>query len=166
MTPHQILIVAIRILAIFCFVSVLGRIAAAIVTMEQLGVTALSIWVAAGIELGVCVYLWLFPATLAAKLLRDGHSVVSVGSVPFTEWRDLLFVAVGLLVLAGSIPKAVYWAILAGASEPFAQDVTLEQKVSAGAAFLELAIGVGLVLGARGLGSLLQKIRAAGSTES
>lgn len=161
-TPHQILIVGIRLLAIFWFLGVLGQVAAAVATVEQMGAATLPIWVSAGIQFAVCVFLWLFPATLASRLLRGGNSVVSAGSVPFDQWRDLLFVTVGIFMLARSTPNVLYWAILAGASEPFSPDFTLEQKLSALAAFLELAIGVGLVLGARGLGSLVQKLRTVG----
>jgi hypothetical protein len=161
-TPHQILIVGIRLLAIFWFFGVLGQIAAAIATLEQMGAGTLPIWISAGIQFAVCVLLWFFPATLASKLLRDGKSVVSAASVPFTEWRDLLFVTVGIFLLARSIPNALYWAILAGASEPLAPGFTLEQKVNAFAAFLEPVIGTSLVFGARGLGALIQRLRTAG----
>jgi hypothetical protein len=72
-------------------------------------------------------------------------------------------VTVGLFILARSIPNTVYWAILAGASEPFAPGFTLEQKASAFVAALELLIGVGLLFGAQGLGSLIQNLRSAGT---
>jgi hypothetical protein len=165
-TPHQILIVGIRLLAIFWFLSILGQIAAAFAALEQMGAATLPIWISAGIQLAACVFLWFFPATLASKLLRGGNSTVLAGSVPFHEWRDLLIVTVGIFVLARSIPSAVYWAILAGASDAFTSGFTLEQKVNAFAALLELLIGTGLIFGARGLGSLIQHLRNAGLPSS
>lgn len=162
MTPHQILIVAIRLLAIYWLLGVLGQLAPAIATMDELGADSAMIGVPLAVQLAICLFLWLFPATLASMLLRDGGSPVSAGSVPFAQWRDLLFVTVGIFILARSIPGVVYWVILGGASEPAAPDFTFEQKISAFVTYLELAIGIGLVFGASGIGSLLQKLRTAG----
>jgi hypothetical protein len=165
-TPHQILIVGIRLLVIFWSLSVLGQMAAAVATFEQMGAATLPIWISVGIQSLACVFLWFFPATLASKLLRGGNSPISPGSASFAEWRDLLFVTVGIFVLARAIPNALYFAILAGASEPFSPDFTLEQKVNTFAAALELLIGLGLVFGASGLGSFLQRLRSAGVSSS
>jgi hypothetical protein len=105
------------------------------------------------------VFLWFFPGTLARRLLRAGNETVLAGSIPFDEWRDLGFVTVGVFVLARSVPTAIYWLILAGSTELFAPDFTLEQKVSVLATVLELLIGVGLILGARGLNRIIQQVR-------
>jgi hypothetical protein len=67
-TPHQILIVAIRLLTIFWLFGVLGQIAAAIATLQAMGTGTLSIWVLAGVQLAICLFLWFFPATIASKL--------------------------------------------------------------------------------------------------
>ena len=90
-------------------------------------------------------------------------TLVSLTSVSLSEWRDLCFIAAGVFIFARAIPDAVYWVILASASEPVAPDLTLEQKVSAVATLLELIIGLGLILGARGLGNLIQRLRRAGT---
>jgi hypothetical protein len=105
------------------------------------------IWVAAG------AFLWLFPATLASKLLRGGMESVSAGSVSFHEWRDLCFVSVGTFVLARAVPTAIYWIIVAVGSRPEMESFTFEQKASVLVASLEVTIGLGLVLG--GLSEIL-----------
>lgn len=95
MTPNQISIVGIRLLVIVWLLSVIGQVAGALVATEHGGLDAEVLWTAAGVQLLVCVFLWLFPAMVASKLLRGGMESVSAGSVPFHEWRDLCFVVVG-----------------------------------------------------------------------
>jgi hypothetical protein len=82
--------------------------------------------------------------------------------VAFDQWRELVFVGVGIFVLARGVPNAIYWAILAGAPESSFPSFTLEQKVSAFTSLLEVAIGLILMLGASAIGALIQKGRRVG----
>lgn len=162
MTPHQILIVAIRLLAIFWFLGVLAQLPTVVVTMQEMGSVASSFWLSPLLQFLVCAFLWLFPATLASKLLRSGSAAIPASSVPFSDWRDLLFIVVGVFVLARAVPDAIYWIALGVASEPLAPDLTFEQKVSVFATVLELVIGAALTLGATGLGNSIERLRRAG----
>ena len=83
----------------------------------------------------------------------------------FARWQQLALVVVGVLIFALAVPDAVYWAIVFTAAIDLAahqQPLGLEQKASAFATLLELLIGLGLTLGARGLGAAIFKLRAAG----
>ena len=160
MTPHQILIVGIRLLVIFWLFVILGQFAAAVASFERMGGAIAPIWIWSIIQFMVCVFLWLFPATLASRLLKSGDSPVSVTSTSFDEWRDLLFVTVGIFVLARAIPSVLYFVILASVSGPIEPAFTLEQKVNAFAGVVELLIGVGLVFGAGGLAALIHRLRS------
>lgn len=162
MTPHQILIVSIRLLAILWFLRVLAQLPTVIITMQEMGDVASSFWVSPLLQFLVCTFLWLFPATVASKLLRSGREPIPASSVPFSDWRDLLFIAVGLFVLARAVPDAIYWIVLGVASEPLVPDLTFEQKVSVFATMLELVIGVALTLGAKGVGNSIERLRRAG----
>lgn len=162
MTPHQILIVAIRLLAIFWLLGVLAQLPVLVVTLDNVRspLHTTVIWV--GIQFAISVVLWFFPATFASMLLRAGKTPTPTGDVPFDEWRSLCFVAIGIFMLARAIPDFAYWIIVATGHEPQAADFTLDQKASVVATILEVAIGVALVLGATGLGSLIQRLRRAG----
>lgn len=85
MTPHQILIVVIRLLALLWFLYVLSNVGMFIGMAEALwsiGIGRPLLGVFGLVQLGACVLLWLFPATLASKLLRDGARPIPL------EWAD------------------------------------------------------------------------------
>lgn len=162
MTPHQILIVAIRLLAIFWLLGVLAQLPTVLITMREMGGVASSFWLSPLLQFLVCAFLWLFPATLASKLLRSGNEPIPASSVPFSDWRDLLFIVVGVFVLARAVPDAIYWIAVGVASEPIVPDLTFEQKVRVFATVLELVIGVALTLGAKGVANSIERLRRAG----
>ena len=162
MTPHQILIVGIRVLVIFWTINFLGQAGAILTTIQSMDVPAKAFLISLALQLVAIVLLWLFPATLASKLLRGGNVPVQPSAAPFDEWRDLMFVGVGIFVLTRAIPDITYWAILATASESSFPDFSFEQKTNAFVSLLELAIGLFLTLGATGVAALVQKARSAG----
>lgn len=162
MTPHQILIVGIRLLVIFWFFSLLGQAGVILTTVREMSVSASPFVISLAVQIVASVLLWLFPATLAAKLLRAGNAPVQASAVPFDEWRDLVFVGVGIFVLARAIPDVLYWAILAAAPAHVFADLAFDQKVGAFTSLVELAIGLTLTLGASAIRSLIQKGRRVG----
>lgn len=162
MTPHQILIVGIRLLVIFWLLSLLGQAAAIPATIRSTDVSVTPFLISVGLQLVAIVVLWLFPATLASKLLRSGNVPVQASAAPFDEWRDLMFVGVGIFVLTRAIPDIIYWAILATAPTSSFPDFSFEQKTNAFVSLLELAIGLFLTLGAAGVAAFIQKARSAG----
>lgn len=162
MTPHQILIVGIRLLVIFWFLSLLGQVGVILNTIQNAEISARPFLISLGLQLVAVVVLWLFPATLASRLLRAGNVPVEAGAVAFDEWRELMFVGLGIFVLTRAIPDMIYWMILATAPESSFPDFSFEQKTNALVSLLELAIGLVLTLGASGVGALIQKGRRAG----
>lgn len=162
MIPHQILIVGIRLLVIFWFISLLGQIGVILTTLQDPTVASAPFVISFGLQLVAVVVLWLFPATLASKLLRGGNVPVQPGAVTFEEWRDLVLVGVGIFVLTRAVPDVIYWAILAAAPETSVPDFSFEQRANALVSLLELGIGLTLTLGAAGVAALIQKGRRAG----
>jgi hypothetical protein len=161
MTPHQMLIVAVRLFAIFVLLGSLGQIALSFSTYRALGEATYFVWVWLALQLAVSAWLWLFPATIAAKLLRPG-SVPAQAPTAFSEWRDLCFIAIGMFILCRAIPDLVYWLILAAAIEPGAE-LTLEQNANGFVTLLEVVIGIGLMLGATGIAAAIERLRSAGT---
>ena len=162
MTPHQILIVGIRLLVIFWFLSILGQLGAVLTTIQSMAVASAPFLISLGVQIVAMVLLWLFPATLATKLLRSGNVPVQTNAVPFDEWRDLVFVGVGIFVLARAVPNVLYWAILGIAPDSSFDSLTFEQKVNTFSSLVELAIGLILTLRASSIAALIQKGRRAG----
>jgi hypothetical protein len=164
-TPHQILVVVIRLLAILWALHLLTLISPTFAALEQSEDQFATLWVPLLLQFIACVWLWIFPATLAAKLLRSGSSQVRVSDTSLAEWQNLALIAVGVFVLAGAVPDAIYWLILVigGLRLAPAQDIfNLEQKANALATLVEIAIGVWLVFGASGIGAFVHRLRAAG----
>jgi hypothetical protein len=156
------LIVAIRLLAIFWLLNVLSQIPIIIVTFENLPTEPSSTVAWVGIQFAISVVLWLFPATFAGMLLRSGGTPVPTAATPFGEWYALSFIAVGIFILGRALPTLAYWLILATNTDPHAEPFTVDQKANFVATFVEIALGVGLVLGARGMSALIQRLRTAG----
>jgi len=159
LTPHQILIVAIRLLAIFWLLSVLAQVPVVIVTFEHTGAAPFATFGWLGIQFAISVVLWLFPATFARTLLRAANTPASTADTPLGEWHALCFIAVGIFVLARALPDLAYWLILASSLD---EPLTLEQKANFVATLVEFAIGVASVLGATGLSALIHRLRRAG----
>lgn len=162
MTPHQILIVGIRLLAILWLLNVLARVPVILVTFEHAEMEPYPALVALGLQFAVSVVLWLFPSAFAGMLLRAGKTPVSASDTPLGDWYALCFIAVGVFMLARALPDLAYWVVLASKGEPLAEPFTLDQKAGFAATLVELAVGVGLMLGATGFSTLIHRLRRAG----
>jgi hypothetical protein len=162
LTPHQILIVAIRLLAIFWLLSVLSQVPVVVATFEHTEAEPFATFGWLGIQFSISVVLWLFPATFARLLLRSGNTPVTTANTPLGEWHVLCFVAVGVFILARAVPELVYWLIVASDRDPLAAPFRVDQKAGLVATLVEVAVGVTLVLGATGLSSLVHRLRRAG----
>lgn len=161
MTPHQILIVGIRLLVIFWFFSILGQAGALVATIPDPAVST-PFLISLGVQVVASVLLWLFPATFARKLLRASNVPVQTGAVVSDEWRDLVFVGLGIFVMARAFPVLIYWLIMAVAPASDDAGFTLDQKASFFASVVELAIGLMLTFGASGIAALVYKDRRLG----
>jgi hypothetical protein len=124
------------------------------------------IWLFAGLQIATCAVLWVFPATIAKKLLPSSADTAS-SKPPSTliEWQTFGVVCIGIWALARAIPDAIYWVTFYGMtlnSSYGYSDLNVEQKASMITTVVELIIGMWLVFGARGLANALLKLRTAG----
>lgn len=168
MAPHQILIVAIRFLALIWFLytaSNVGTFYATIVEFENLNLGLGMLWASGLLQLAACVFLWLFPATVASKLLRDGSQPISsFGSIE--HWQALVPIGVGLWVLARAVADLGYWLtflVLRGYDEML-ERVPLDAYQIAGmvTTLIELVVGAWLLLSGPAVTALLLRTRMAG----
>lgn len=167
MTPQQILIVAVRLFAIFWFVVSLGHLVSAMRAIDQFSMGGLDrlVFAVPVLQLVVCAFLWLFPATLSRRLLKGGDEVERVESPVLIEWQSMAMVILGLWTLSGGIPDAVYYVAYFLSYDKLVtslEDMLRAQWPYLAATIVQIAIGIWLVLGARGLAALLTRLRGAG----
>ena len=162
MTPHQILIVGIRLLAVFWLLNVLAQVPIVIVTFEHTETAPFATFGWLGIQFAISLVLWFFPATFAGMLLRSGSTPAPSADTPSGEWQALCFIAVGVFTLARALPDLAYWLVLASSRDPFAEPFTLDQKANFIATLVQFAVGAVLLLGATGLSTLMHWLRHAG----
>ena len=110
MTPHQTIAVAVRLFAIWLFVSL----ATGLVTfarqfrMQDYPNKGLTMGLIAVITVVVVLALWFFPQTVARRLLSTSPAPPSgSASVPADTWLAMGCGVVGLWVLASSLPATI-----------------------------------------------------------
>ncbi len=109
--------------------------------------------------------LWIFPLTIAAKLLPRSRRTESAGALSATEIQAVAFSILGLWVLTTAVPDIFYWITYVyvmknGGVDNSAFSPNLSGRI--GATVVELVIGIWLLFGARGLTGLLRLARTAG----
>src|ERR1700741_1975004 len=110
MTPQQILIVAVRLFAIFWFVISIGHFVAAVKALAGIEFDA-STSLVLGIpivELVAFVVLWFFPATLSRRLLKVEVAPANLTAPGLLEWQAMLVAVLGLWTLSRAIPDGAY----------------------------------------------------------
>lgn len=111
--------------------------------------------------LAVAGLLWFFVGRIADLILptRRGYSIGSGTAVTVSDAQIIAYSAVGLYLLADSLPRVVItaWPLLTGPSHP----VMPIGGVVLVAAVLRLMLGVVLFLGARGLAGAIRQLRRA-----
>ena len=132
MTPNQILIVVVRLIAVMWALYVVSQIGPIVSASEQMGIGPSASWALLAVQFFFCVFLWFFPASFASKLLRGSRTSEVSPSSSISDWQELAFVAVGVFVLSRAIPDILYWLIFffgAAISNTSLTYLTLEQKV-------------------------------------
>ena len=167
MTPHQILIVAIRVLAIVWLLKTIGhlRVALGLVAVSGPEVQVAPAFVIPILELAACIFLWFFPATVSRRLLRDGDKQVASTEFPLSEWQSTAVVAIGIWTLSYAIPDVIYWLIYVGWYYQHGTDLgyTLKDRwAEVAATAAQMIFGFWLLFGGRSLAATLFRIRTAG----
>jgi hypothetical protein len=170
MTPHQIVVVGLRLLAVAWVLLLLGQIPmlygqsaaySGTFTMRYIGGFS-------ALQLMVCAVLWFFPASIAGKLLPSPkNDVVYDSPTASHEWVTLGLIGIGLWVLFGAVRDAIYWLMfLVFSPVDDMAGFNAETKAAMVTTVIELVLGSWLVFGAKGLGALLWKIRTGGVSKN
>jgi len=143
MSPHQIIAVAVRLFAVWLVLSGTG--------------TALSIYFAGDLPLALTIAavaailvlaLWLFPQTIARKLLSSPVSESAATATP-DLWLTMGCSLIGLWLLSSALP-AVISNIFVLHFKSSALDDSTRAYVGLARYLLEIVIALWLILGAKG----------------
>jgi hypothetical protein len=170
MTPQQILVVAVRLFAIFWFLTAIGHLVSAIRIWRQLPQESFAVLGVLIPILGLVVgaYLWTFPATLTQRLLKGGDSPNEGTAPALLEWQVMILAALGIWTLSMAIPDAVYWITYFLMYRQHRDDIgpaVTDQLANIAETLAQIAIGMWLVLGAPNLALLVNRLRIAGLRE-
>lgn len=122
-----------------------------------------SVFLPAFITIAIGFLLFKFPKTVTNKIIAGSSESSSADLKTITA---VAYSAIGMYFVAFSIADLVYWAIYYGmilnelkTNEFF----TIDNKVKVIATFVELLIGLILLLGSSGINNLIIKIRSSGN---
>lgn len=169
MTPHQIVVVFLRLVALVWLLTLIGSLypqfAFSDPSFEEMRVPLLIYF---ALQLIPSVVLWFFPATVATRLLPSPKNEVASSTPPsMSEWATLGILLIGIWGLSSAIPNVSYWIVFIRMNDDFdAAGFPRESVAGIVSAGARLAISLWLVLGAKGIGTILWKVRTGGTAKS
>jgi hypothetical protein len=168
LTPHLILAVCSRLAALIWGLYALSSIPAYLIRLDRPPVdNRATVFTLVGLQLAVCLFLWISSTTVARRLLPLKEDVPAAPS-RMVDWEVLGIICVGLWGLIRAIPDAMYWAVilqtwLTADYGLTALGITQQSRIAA--TILELGLALWLVFGARKIAAYLFGIRVAKAPE-
>lgn len=169
MTSRQFVALGVRLFCVWLAIYILRSVPAywiAISDQRSAGTAAAVVMATLAFFAAIALLLWLFPLTVARKLLSRSALDQTVALPPHEQIERAGFCLMGLWLLTRAIPVLVFEAFLSHLDAPTGATVELRPQDYAAIAehLVELAIALWLLFGARGLRGLLTWARSAGST--
>jgi hypothetical protein len=168
MTPRLFVALGLRLLGIFWVLYLLGHMYGLSIYLNHSAtpVSRYVIWGATILQLLICLALWVFPSTIAGKLLPSAARADEDPPPPrLADWQALGVACVGLWSLAAAIPRTVFWLnilILNNIKYPDYAYMDLERRADFAATVAQLLISLWLVFGSRSIARVIFKLRNAG----
>jgi hypothetical protein len=129
-----------------------------------------TVWIQVALQGAICAALWFFPVTIATALLPSYSKPPDPENPPrLLEWQTLGVICIGLWALTRAVPDLIYWSAymsMAFEGDSSLGELSADQRAGLVSTLAELAIGIWLVLGAKGMAALLFKIRTAGISKA
>ena|SRR5690348_11914966 len=171
MTCKQFVALGVRLFCIWLAIYILRSVPAywMVISQQHSGRTAAIVVMATMVFFGViALLLWLFPLTVACKLLPRSALDQSIALPPREQIECAGFCLLGLWLLTRAIPALVFEAFLSHLDAPAGGTVEPRPQDYAAIAehLVELALALWLLFGGRGLRGLLVLARSAGSTSA
>lgn len=167
MSREDIVVVAIRLFAIFLLITALRFAAQAIGAPFDIPIGDL-IWgiaLTAAVPLVAAVLLWFFPSSIATKLLPVMESPGTPISANGATALDVGCTLIGLWLLASALADAGYWTIIlmAAAHNDWADGaLATEDIANIIATLLQVLVALWLLLGYRQILKVLHELRSHG----
>jgi hypothetical protein len=168
MSPQQVVAVGARLLAVWLFAHLPGQVYQFYALLVS-GVDALSAslrffaGIALVFEVLLILALWFFPLTIARKLLRSSSEEHPIPSSP-DMWLGIGCALIGLWLLTSAVPALVLNAYVLVGADNYAETASVRRNVFYNSA--EVAIGLWLILGAKGFRELFWWAQNAGVSKS
>ena len=168
MTPHQVVVVCIRLVALVWLLYVVNHsygLFAYVNSDARVALHKSVVLFFASLQVATSGVMWFFATSIAAKLLPPVRPTQSTPPSSLLQWQTLGVICVGLWSLNRSIPDVVYWVTFYNMAESTGvgtDSLSAEQKASFFSTVVELAIGLWLLFGAKGFAAFLYKARTAG----
>jgi hypothetical protein len=164
-TKEQIVGLAVRLFAVFLVIYVVRHASSLIPLLSEsskyrVGAAYLTLIVLFPIV--AAILLWRLPLTVAATLIPGVNTKKRPRPINSTDMERVAFTILGVWVFATAIPDVVYWTTFvyllnnASAGKPIFAPEDLSNIV---ATAVELAIGLWLLLGTRGIIDFLRRLR-------
>lgn len=168
MTSTQFVALGVRLFCIWFAIYLLDAMTSYWVAVSQQphnGTVVAAVIAAQAVFAAVVVLLWLFPLTVARKLLPRAALGQPVSLPPHEQIERAGFCLLGLWLLTRSIPSLVFETIVSHLYTRPGSTLELRPQdyASIGGNLVELAIALWLLLGARGLRGILHWARTFGS---
>jgi hypothetical protein len=166
---EQIVGIAVRLFAVFLTIYVLRHASGLIPYLADSSsypISALFLFLIVLFPLLAAMLLWLFPLTVAAKLIPDINAKEASKTSGSGEWEVVAFSVLGLWVLTSAIPDAFHWATFVyvlNSSEMGRMALSPDNIGNIVATVVELVVGFWLLFGSKGLIGLVRYLRYAGS---
>lgn len=168
MSREDIIAVGLRVLAVYFVVQAVGFLTMGSVPLVDGNGShsmAKDVLVPAVLFAFAATALWLFPLSIARKLLpvaRDSGSPLAIAD---PRLQVLALTVLGVWLVASATAHLAYWVALRhflSGLDDYAREFSPEQKAAVAMRIADLAIGIGLALGARGLLGLVERLRGRG----
>ncbi len=164
MSREDFVAVATRLFAVYVVLNLMLQAAVSAPMLLSEGWSSLGIFFAllCLLVLLVCVLLWIFPLTVARKLLPVMKEPRSEQSVDASIALSLGLTLIGVWVFAYALIDSVYWVALVIRSYQSARSVVdwnPEEVANMVSTAVELAVGAWLVFGNAGIKRLIHRFR-------
>ena len=161
MSPHQAIAVAVRLFAVWLFISVITGFLALYSQGEPFASRSLPFAAAAsGITGLVALALWLFPQSVARRLLRPSDAAAGRPASPDT-WLAVGCALIGLFVLSSALPATFRDLLILDISRDTTDDTSFVKHALL-YEVLRVGVAVWLILGAVGFRRIFYWARSAG----
>lgn len=171
MSREDFIAVGTRLFAVYLAFNVLWNAAGAAMFVFQDGMSSWAIFLVLFwlVALAVCGLLWVFPLTVARKLLPVMREPRSETALDARVALSLGLTLIGVWVLANAIVDGLYWLALVVRTNQLdylTLDWNPDQVAGMVSTALELVIGAWLMLGNAGIGRLIHRFRYGPATHA